>query len=97
MHFAGAAALCIGWASLGVLLGYLLGRFPAGNYISWLLTTIPWSVFMYFTVLGCVHAFAYFVEAREREAQAPALRRSSPRRGSARCACSCTRTFCSTA
>jgi LytS/YehU family sensor histidine kinase len=28
---------------------------------------------MYFTVLGCVHAFTYFVEARERETQAARL------------------------
>jgi two-component system LytT family sensor kinase len=73
VHFAGAALLCLGWASLGVLLGNLLGRFPADNYISWLLTSVPWSVFMYFTVLGCVHAFAYFLEARERDAQASRL------------------------
>jgi signal transduction histidine kinase len=73
-HFAGAFALCIGWASLGVLLGLLLNRYPAqGNlprdYVSWLLTSLPWSVFMYFTVLGCVYAFTYYQEAREREAQ----------------------------
>lgn len=73
VHVVGAAILCVGWASLGVLLGNLLGRFPADNYISWLLTSIPWSVFMYFTVLGCVHAFAYFIEARERDAQASRL------------------------
>jgi LytS/YehU family sensor histidine kinase len=53
---------------LGVLLGYALGRYPAGNYIGWILTSIPWSVVMYFTVLGCVHAFSYFTEARAREA-----------------------------
>ena len=73
VHFAGAAALCIAWASLGVMLGNLLGRFPADNYVSWVLTSIPWSVFMYFTVLGCVHAFSYFLEARERDAQAARL------------------------
>jgi LytS/YehU family sensor histidine kinase len=28
---------------------------------------------MYFTVLGCIHAFTYFAEAREREAQASRL------------------------
>src|SRR4029079_17997065 len=69
----GALALCIGWATLDVILGTLLGRYPAGSYVSWILTTIPWSVFMYFTVLGCVYAFTYFVEARDREAQASRL------------------------
>ncbi|MBV9880288.1 MAG: histidine kinase [Gemmatirosa sp.] len=68
-HVSGALALCIGWATLGVLLGTALHRYPAGNYGSWVLTSVPWSVFMYFTVLGCVYAFAYFVEARDREAQ----------------------------
>ncbi|AHG88899.1 histidine kinase internal region [Gemmatirosa kalamazoonensis] len=74
-HAAGAAALCVGWASLGVLLGAAIHHYPAdprdmrGAYASWVLTSVPWSVFMYFTVLGCVYAFTYFVEAREREAQ----------------------------
>ena len=78
VHTAGALVLCVGWASLGVLLGALLDRFPAqGNFprdlLSWVLRTVPWSVFMYFTVLGCVFAFTYFLEAREREALASRL------------------------
>ena len=73
VHLAGAFALCFGWATLGVALGHLLGRYPAGNYVGWILTSIPWSVFMYFTVLGCVYAFTYFIEAREREADASRL------------------------
>ena len=68
-HLAGALVLCVGWASLGVALGTALHRYPQHAWTSWVLTTIPWSVFMYFTVLGCVYAFTYFVEAREREAQ----------------------------
>jgi two-component sensor histidine kinase len=73
-HVAGALALCIAWASLGVLLGLLLNRYPAQgdirrDYISWILTSLPWSVFMYFTVLGCVYAFTYHREARQREEQ----------------------------
>src|SRR5262245_3312511 len=73
VHITGALVLCVGWASLGVLLGSILGRYPAGNYLSWVLTTVPWSVFMYFTVLGCVYAFTYFVEAREGGARASRL------------------------
>jgi two-component system LytT family sensor kinase len=78
VHLAGALGLCVGWATLGVLLGMLLHRYPAQghlsrDYASWVLTTIPWSVFMYFTVLGCVYAFSYFLEAREREAHASRL------------------------
>jgi len=73
IHAAGALALCLGWATLGVIMGTILGRYPAGSYVSWILTSVPWSVFMYFTVLGCVYAFTYFVEARDREAQASRL------------------------
>ena len=78
IHLAGALALCLGWATLGLLLGVVLQRYPAEGplpqaYLSWILTSLPWSVFMYFTVLGCVHAFRYFVEAREQELQASRL------------------------
>lgn len=69
VHLTGALVLCVGWATLGVALGTALDRYPQHAWASWILTTIPWSVFMYFTVLGCVYAFTYFVEAREREAQ----------------------------
>jgi two-component system, LytTR family, sensor kinase len=74
VHFFGALLLCIAWASLGVLLGYVLKRYPAqpnllAGYVSWLLTTIPWGTTMYFAVLGCVYAFTYYREARERETQ----------------------------
>lgn len=78
IHLGGALLLCIGWASLGVALRYALGmvgpRNPLGTHLtSWMLTSLPWSVFMYFAVLGCVHAFLFFAEAREREAQAARL------------------------
>src|SRR5205085_2131212 len=38
-------------------------------YAGWVVTSLPWSVFMYFAVLGCVYAVTYFLEAREREMQ----------------------------
>ncbi len=73
-HLTGALVLCVGWASLGVTLALLLNRRPPQEplpryYISWILTNLPWSVFLYFTVLGCIYAFTYYREAREREAQ----------------------------
>ena len=72
IHFLGSLLLCVGWATLGIILGMVLGRYPAEkdlgrSYVSWLLTSLPWSVFMYFTVLGCVYAFSYYREVRERE------------------------------
>jgi len=69
IHLCGALTLCVTWASLGVLLGTALDHYPGDAWASWVLTTIPWSVFMYFAVLGCVYAFTYFVEAQKREAQ----------------------------
>jgi two-component system, LytTR family, sensor kinase len=78
VHIAGAVGLCIGWASLGILLGSLLHRYPAVGslshaYLSWMLITIPFSFLMYFAVLGCVYAFSYFARAQEREAYAARL------------------------
>jgi signal transduction histidine kinase len=77
-HFAGALLLCIGWAGAGASLRFLLDIGPsrvskAQYFVSWLMTTIPWGTFMYFTTLGCVYAFTYFVEAKERESQAARL------------------------
>ena len=77
VHAAGALLLCIGWAGMGVAARRALGMgwsvpWPA-ELASWVLTSLPWSVFMYFAVLGCVHAFAYFVEARERETEGARL------------------------
>ncbi|HEY7237514.1 MAG TPA: histidine kinase [Gemmatimonadaceae bacterium] len=73
-HTVGALLLCVGWATLGILLGLALHTFPymghfGRDYLSWILTSVPWSVVMYFAFLGCVYAFTYFAEAREREAQ----------------------------
>ena len=77
-HIGGALLLCIGWATTGASLRWVLGIGPTQitktqQLTNWLLTTIPWGTFMYFTTLGCVHAFAYFVEAKERESQTARL------------------------
>jgi signal transduction histidine kinase len=72
IHAAGALVLCVAWATVGLALGNLLGSAPDG-LPGWLGTSLPWSVFMYFAVLGCVHAFLYFNEARQREAHAATL------------------------
>jgi two-component sensor histidine kinase len=79
VHVVGALVLCIGWATFGVILRRAVNAWgdtdpPFGaDWLSWTLTSLPWSFFMYFAVLGCVHAFAYYVEARDREAQAARL------------------------
>ena len=77
IHVIGSLLLCVGWASAGVALRYVLGIVPASrlaaNLVSWTLTTIPWSFYMYFAMLGSMYAFIYFTEARQREAQAAKL------------------------
>ena len=76
-HFGGALLLCICWAGAGVALRYALGLqwdiSLGAQLATWTLTSIPWSVFMYFTALGCMYAFMYSSEVREQEAQSARL------------------------
>ena len=37
--------------------------------LSWIFTTLPFGVVVYFSIAGIAHAIRYFVEAREREVQ----------------------------
>jgi signal transduction histidine kinase len=39
------------------------------DWLSWIFTTLPFGVAVYFCVVGMEHAIRYFVEAREREVQ----------------------------
>jgi two-component system, LytTR family, sensor kinase len=77
VHATGAALLCIGWALMGVMLRRALSTEPGRPFgaelASWTLTSVPWSFFMYFALLGTVHAFAYWVEARNRALHAAQL------------------------
>lgn len=71
-HLGGALVLCFAWTTIGVLLAFVLNSRPRQEtfsryFSSWLLVNLPWSVFLYFAVLGCVFAFTYYREARERE------------------------------
>lgn len=78
-HVAGALLLCLCWATLGVIIRRALRAWGPNeatflaDWSGWVLTSLPWSFFLYFAVLGCVHAFIYYVEARDREAQAERL------------------------
>jgi signal transduction histidine kinase len=81
LHVAGALAMCVAWAALGTLLR--LGIFPpaAGwtalkvwlNFVSWVFTTLPFGVGVYFALVGIQHSFFYFGQARERETLAARL------------------------
>jgi two-component system, LytTR family, sensor kinase len=77
-HTVGAIAFCLIWCAFGVGLGWLLHRYPAVGplwpaYLNWVLIATPFSVLIYFGVLGCVYAFSYFVQVQEREAYAERL------------------------
>jgi signal transduction histidine kinase len=39
------------------------------DWLSWVLTTLPFGCVVYFSIAGIAHAIRYFVEARERELQ----------------------------
>lgn len=75
IHFAASLLLCIVWAGAGTLLSFaMLGSPPyGGSVLSWLFTTLPFGVAVYFALLGAAHAAAFFLEARERETQAARL------------------------
>jgi two-component system LytT family sensor kinase len=75
IHVLGALALCIAWASLGTALRLVMFPMPPmrdalRDYASWILTTLPFGVAIYFAVVGIEHALFYFAQAREREMQA---------------------------
>ncbi|MBV8833175.1 MAG: histidine kinase [Acidobacteriaceae bacterium] len=81
LHILGALAMCVAWAALGTLLR--LGIFPPGAgataqkvwlwFVSWLFTTFPFGVGVYFALLAIQHSFFYLAQARERETQAARL------------------------
>ncbi len=74
VHLAGALLLCVCWATLGVVLRRQLGRGWTESFWEelggWMLFSLPWSVFLYFALLGTVHAFSYYIEARDRQMHA---------------------------
>jgi len=77
-HLIGALLLCAGWAAMGIAMRLALGMIAPSESVArqlagWMLTSLPWSVFMYFTIVGCLHAAAYWLEARDREAHADRL------------------------
>jgi hypothetical protein len=75
VHLGAALVFCVTWAVAGSALSVLLtGSTPYGAGVQgWVLTTIPFGVAVYFALLGVEHAIHYFVESREREAQAARL------------------------
>jgi LytS/YehU family sensor histidine kinase len=73
-HLGGALVMWLIWGSTGALVARVINRIPPTisfrfYYLTLLLTILPFCLLLYFAVVGCVHAFTYYVEAREREAQ----------------------------
>ncbi|HYK12142.1 MAG TPA: histidine kinase [Gemmatimonadales bacterium] len=68
IHLAGALALCVAWAVLGTILRHFI---HAGGeaLLSWILTTLPFGVAVYFAMLGVQHATAYFTQSATLSAQ----------------------------
>ena len=79
VHVLGAMLLGIGWPAVGVVIRRALGVWTelevplAQDLAAWTLTALPWTFLMYFAILGCVPAFSYYGEARERGAHAERL------------------------
>jgi two-component system LytT family sensor kinase len=78
IHVLAALFFCAAWAGSGMLLRWWLllqpGTHPSSAAVlSWISTTLPFGVAVYFAVLGVEHAVTYFLEARARETQAARL------------------------
>ncbi len=78
IHLAAALAFCIVWAGLGTVLRLVVQpeSFDGGiirSFVSWTFITLPFGVAVYLAVVGVEHAVAWFVQAREREAQVARL------------------------
>ena len=78
LHLALALIFCVLWAAGGILLKQLLQpqalAHGARQYsLSWLFTTLPFGVPVYFAVVGIEHATRYFADARDRELQVARL------------------------
>src|SRR5262249_61757221 len=81
LHIAGALAMCIAWASLGMILRLCVFPIVPGitaarvlrDFTAWVFTTLPFGTGVYFALVGIEHALFYFGQARERETQAARL------------------------
>jgi two-component system LytT family sensor kinase len=81
LHVLGALAMCVAWAGLGTLLRLaifagsrsLTGATVGREFVSWVFTTLPFGVGVYFALVGIEHSLFYFGQARERETQAAVL------------------------
>ena len=79
LHLIVAVFFCVAWAMSGKLLQLAIGHFVDAralehglaprDWVSWISTTLPFGVVVYFFVAGIAHAIRFFMEASEREVQ----------------------------
>jgi len=77
LHTVAALAFSLAWATIGLLLGFLLRRFPAtppigASYFEWILITIPFGFIAYFA--ACYFLTSSRLSAQLTEARLGALR-----------------------
>jgi two-component system, LytTR family, sensor kinase len=78
IHVIASLVLCAVWAGAGVVLRRLLIPGPEGEIttratLSWLSTTLPFGVLVYFAVIVAERAAHYFVESQSRQMHAARL------------------------
>jgi LytS/YehU family sensor histidine kinase len=72
LHVVAALLFCVAWAGLGAILRMLVdpGAVPDNalrGFLSWLFTTLPFGLAVYFGMVGIEHAIRYFDAARDQE------------------------------
>ena len=80
-HIAAALGLCVAWAAIGTLLRWAIFPTPPDaslyrylqGFASWIFTTLPFGVGVYFALVGIEHSLFFFQQVREREMQAAQL------------------------
>ncbi|HTF71143.1 MAG TPA: histidine kinase [Edaphobacter sp.] len=81
LHLLASLALCVAWAGMGTMIRWAIFPAPSNasasvylqGFISWIFTTLPFGVGVYFALVGIEHALFYFQQVREREMQAAKL------------------------
>jgi two-component system LytT family sensor kinase len=81
MHMLAALALCVAWAGMGTIIRWVIFPAPSGasafgylqGFVSWIFTTLPFGVGVYFALVGIEHSLFYFQQVRVREMQAAQL------------------------
>jgi sensor histidine kinase YesM len=81
LHIAAALGLCVAWAGMGTLMRWAIFPTPAAaslhsylqGFVSWIFTTLPFGVGVYFALVGIEHSLFFLQQVREREMQAAQL------------------------